>query len=108
MIQASARWSTWLFVATWLFIIFVSAVDGYLALRHRFLLRNVELNPVGRWLIATNGGDVWHLLIAKFLGTVIACAVVLLLYNAWPRIGLLVAAGLAILQLALLLFLCLA
>jgi hypothetical protein len=92
-----------LFVALWLFIIFVSVVDGYLVLQHRDHID--ELNPQGQALIALNGGKVWMLLAAKFLGTVVACAVLLLIHQSNRRLGTAIAAALAGLQLCLLAFL---
>ena len=59
----------------------------------------------GQVLIASNGGDVWYLLAAKFVGTVIACAVVLLIRRASTRLGLIVALALAFFQFSLLLYL---
>jgi hypothetical protein len=93
------------FIALWLFVIFVSVFDGYLALRYRHELHKTELNPYGRWLIQLNGGQVWLLLAAKFAGTVAAATIVLLIYGRWPRIGLIVTAIVACLQLCLLVFL---
>jgi hypothetical protein len=100
----SHRWSTF-FVALWLFVIFVSVFDGYLALRYRHELHKTELNPYGRWLIHLNGGQVWLLLAAKFAGTVAAATIVLLIYGRWPRMGLIIAVVVACLQLCLLVFL---
>src|SRR5262245_29434386 len=48
-----------LFIALWLFVIFVSVFDGYLAIRFRDDLHKYELNPLGRMLIQLNGGQVW-------------------------------------------------
>ena len=93
------------FIALWLFVIFVSVFDGYLALRFRHELHRTELNPVGRMLISLNGGQVWLLLAAKFAGTVAAATLVLLIYGRWPRIGLIIATIIACLQLCLLVYL---
>jgi hypothetical protein len=105
MAPREARWQTALFYGAWLFIILVSVFDGYLALRHRHVIRAIELNPVGRALIDSNGGAVWHLLTAKFVGTVIACAIVLLIRRASARLGLIVVFALALFQFSLLLYL---
>ena len=94
-----------LFVALWLFLIFVSVFDGYLVFRFRHELHKTELNPVGRLLIQLNGGQVWLLLGAKFLGTVAAATIVLLIYGRRPRLGMTIAGAIATLQLGLLLFL---
>ena len=93
------------FAGLWLFAIFVSVFDGYLAIRYRHELHETELNPVGKLLIDLNGGQVWLLVGLKFLGTVAAATLVLLIYGRWPRTGLAIAAGLATCQLGLLLFL---
>jgi hypothetical protein len=94
-----------LFVALWLFVIFVSVFDGYLVVRFRHEMHQTELNPLGRILIRLNGGQVWLLLAAKFVGTVATATVVLLLYGRWPRLGITVAGVVAGFQLWLLLFL---
>ena len=93
-----------LFVALWLFLIFVSVFDGYLCVRYRHELHKTELNPIGRLLIQLNGGQVWLMLAAKFLGTVIAATIVLLIYGRRPRLGITIAGVLATVQLGLLLF----
>src|SRR5438067_4828323 len=86
------------FYSLWLFIILVSVLDGFLALQNRHLLHAFELNPLGRTLIAVNGGQVWYLLAAKFVGTVLACAALLLIRQHRPRLGLHLAVALAVLQ----------
>src|SRR5262245_54762408 len=93
------------FAALWLFAIFVSVFDGYLVVRYRYELHRTELNPLGRLLIQLNGGQVWLLLAAKFVGTVAASTLVLLIYGQRPRVGMTIASVLATLQLGLLLFL---
>jgi hypothetical protein len=95
----------YVFAGLWLFVIFVSVFDGYLAVRYRHELHLTELNPVGRWLIRLNGGQVWYLVAAKFAGTIAAATAVLLLYARWPRAGMIVVAAMAVFQLCLLLFL---
>ena len=96
------------FLALWLFVIFVSVLDGYLALRYRDTLWLHELNPVGRALLHLGGGHVWVLLAAKFSGTVIAAGLALWIFEQRPRWGITIAAYLAVAQLCLLLFLLLA
>src|SRR5262245_5481280 len=105
MIDRALRWRVALFVVLWLFIIFVSVFDGYLVIRFRADLPRTELNPLGRLLIAANGGRVWLLLAVKFVGTCAAATVALLIYGRWPRVGITVASALAALQLCLFLFL---
>ncbi len=99
------RWPIALFVSLWLFVIFVSVFDGYLAVRYRHELHKTERNPLGRLLIELNDGQVWLLLAAKFIGTVAAAACILLLYGRSRRLGLTIATVVAGFQLCLFLFL---
>jgi hypothetical protein len=103
MLREGDRRHSPLFFALWLFVILVSVIDGYLVLRNRHHL--FEMNPVGRFLIQMNGGQVWYLLATKFAGTVLACALLLLVYWKKQALGIIIAASLAVLQMGLLLFL---
>ena len=94
-----------LFSALWLFIILISVVDGYLAFRHRGVMRAVELNPLGRELIAWNDGRVWYMLVAKFIGTVIAGSALLIIRSRNQQLSTIIVGAIAFLQLCLLLFL---
>jgi hypothetical protein len=105
MEQAAVRRQAALFCGLWLFIIVVSVIDGLLVWQHRYQILNTELNPIGRYLIIANGGRVWYLLGLKFAGTVVACGLLLLIRQRSLRLGLIVAAAVAGLQLCLLLFL---
>jgi hypothetical protein len=100
-----ADYRTTLFQAFWLFTIFVSVLDGYLALQNRSVLATEEMNPVGQALLDFGEGEVTYLLAAKFAGTVVAASAVLLIYQERPGWGLPIAAAVAVAQLALLLFL---
>ena len=97
--------SFYLFAGLWLFVIFVSVLDGYLAVRYRHELHITERNPLGRWLIQRGGNQVWLLLAAKFAGTVIAATAVLLIHSRWPRWGMPIVIAMAVFQLWLLWFL---
>lgn len=105
MTQPPAKYPAFVFLALWLFIIFVSVVDGYLAVRFRDELARTELNPLGRMLIRLNDGQVWLLIATKFLGTLIAATFVLLIRARWPRAGFVIIGALAAVQLWLLLYL---
>jgi len=105
---AAGRQTAALFGGLWLFIIVVSAIDGFLVWQHRQQILNTELNPWGRFLILANGGDVWFMLAVKFVGTVVACGMLLLIRRWSTRLGLVIAGAVASLQLCLLLFLFLA
>jgi hypothetical protein len=95
----------YLFAGLWLFVIFVSVLDGYLAVRYRHELHSTELNPLGRWLIRLNGNQVWLLVALKFAGTIVAATAVLLIHARWPRTGMTIMLALAVFQLWLLCFL---
>jgi hypothetical protein len=75
------------FLALWLFIAFVSVHDAFLMAIHRVAHRNggIEQNPLAEQLIKLGGGRVWLLLAAKACGTVVACALMLILYARWRR-----------------------
>jgi tryptophan-rich sensory protein len=105
MVNPSERRLISFFAAIWVFIIFVSVVDGYLVYRHRQQMLHVELNPIGRALIQWNGGQIWYLLLAKLVGTVAACAALLVIHRVNVRFGLAIAIGVAVMQLSLLIFL---
>jgi hypothetical protein len=90
------------FFSLWLVIIGVSVHDGYLVFLHRSTISIFEQNPVGRLLLAWNGGDIWLLLAAKAIGTICASSVLLQLYWARPRLGGIACGITALLQLLLL------
>jgi hypothetical protein len=92
-----------IFLLAWFFVIFVSVYDGYLVLENRVFLD--ELNPIGRMLISLNGGGVWLLLAAKFVGTVIVASMLRVIYDNGAFFGTAITAFIAVLQLCLLLFL---
>jgi hypothetical protein len=95
----------WVFMALWLFIIFVSVVDGFLVYEHRAFITDNELNPMGRALLFLNQGNIWYLLTAKFIGTVASCGFLLLIHGYFRHAAILVACAVATFQLGLLLFL---
>jgi hypothetical protein len=89
----------------WLFIIGVSVHDGYLVLACRSAMADAELNPLGRWLIHSNGGDIWLLLAVKAIGTLASSSLLLWLYWLRPCLGWVACTAIWLLQLALLIFL---
>jgi len=89
----------------WVFIITVSAHDGCLVVVCRQAIRDAERNPIGRWLIRLNGGDIWLLLGVKAAGTVIVSASLLYLYWWHPRWGMATCSVIAAAQLLLLIYL---
>jgi hypothetical protein len=91
------------FAAAVVFIAAVSVHDGLLVALNENVILQAEKNPVGRFLIEL--GDVWLFIIVKFLGTAMACAVLVEIYLRWRPAALLAAAGVACFQLGLLLYL---
>jgi hypothetical protein len=94
-----------LFRLTWLFIIAVSMYDAYLVLKLRDVINTTERNPLGLTLLELAGGNVWLFLLAKVSGTILACMLLLMLFKSDRHVGLAIASAMAVLQLALLLFL---
>jgi len=90
------------FTALWLLILIVAVVDGYFLLVTWQVISQTELNPVGRLLLALDEGRVRYFFVAKCCGTIAASSALLVLYWTRVRIGLGVAACLALFQLGLL------
>jgi hypothetical protein len=75
----------------WLFIGFISAIDIYVSIKTRAYLLYCEMNPLGRWLIRLDGGDIALFMGIKTAGTVLALGLLVWLYHlkqswAWPVI----------------------
>ena len=100
--QFTASRNRLLFVLLWLFIIAVSVYDGFCVLTTRSTIQSVERNPVGLWLIRKNSGDIWLLLAAKTVGTVVAATLLLRLHSIRQNLGWIVCGGVAAFQLFLL------
>jgi len=64
----------------WLFIGFASAVDIYTSIKTQEYLIDLELNPVGRWLIQQDGGDIALFMGVKTAGTTLALGILVWLY----------------------------
>jgi hypothetical protein len=94
-----------LFTAAWLFIVFVSVVDGLLIIVHRTDIFFLERNPVGRQLLEWGQGSIVPFVIAKLACTLLVATLLLLLYWRLPRFGLPVTSALACFQFGLLIFL---
>ena len=93
------------FTALWLLILIVAVVDGYFLLINRQIIFQTELNPVGRFLLALDHGNVRYFFMAKCCGTIAASSVLLVLYWTRMRIALAVTGCVALFQLGLLGFL---
>jgi hypothetical protein len=94
-----------MFPGLWLIITGVSTIDMYLTVRYRDDLFYGELNPMARLLLQIDNWDPSLLIGAKFLGSVLVLAFLMLLYQQNRRVGLIVSGALASFQLVLLMFL---
>jgi len=73
----------------WLVIGVISSVDLYWSIVYQNYLYDIELNPLGRLLIAMENGGVALFMAVKMLGTIVALGVLVVLYHwkkeyAWP------------------------
>ncbi len=93
------------FPTFWSFIGMVSALDIYLIERFRGVLASLEENPVGRFLIELDGGDVGVFIRAKLAGTVLVLSVLAGLYVYRRRWSFPVTASVAAFQFGLLTYL---
>jgi len=69
----------------WLFIGVASAVDIYTSIKTHEYLLELELNPVGRWLIREDGGDIALFMGVKTVGTTLALGILVILYH-WKKL----------------------
>ena len=97
--------ATMCFAVLWFFIALVAVHDGYLVVICSDVIRSAEQNPLGRFLIELDQGDVWLFLTVKAAGTAAVCTVLLTLYHYSRRLALAVCGPLASFQLSLLLYL---
>lgn len=98
-------WRHALFAALWLFMVFVSVVDGLLIIVYREDIVVLERNPVGCKILEWSGGNIVPFVLAKLACTLLVATLVLLLHWRLPRWGLPVVSALACFQFGLLLFL---
>ena len=83
----------------------VSVHDAALVVLHYHVIGETEKNPVGRWLIDMQSGDVRLFVLLKMCGTAVVCAVLVTIYRRRRRLAFTVAGAVACFQLGLLLFL---
>ena len=99
------RRETVIMAGLWLFIGLIAAYDVYLAIKYQEILRFTEMNPVGQWLLALDGGNVAIFMGCKVVGTMLVLGILQLMYFVRRRLALFVASILAALQAALGLYL---
>lgn len=103
--RADVRRETIVMAGLWLFIGLVAAYDVYLSIKYQEMLRFTEMNPVGQWLLALDGGNVAIFMGCKVVGTLLVLGILQLMYFFRRRLALFVAGILAALQGALGLYL---
>ena len=102
---APSRLATWLFISTLIFVAGVSLYDGYLVVRTGSMISDFELNPMGRYLIQCDDGDIDVFLRVKAAGTLVSLAGLCVLHRHSRRLAGPVEFGLIVFQGGLLLFL---
>ena len=88
-----------------LFVMAVSVHDAMLVVLNADVILEVERNPVGRWLIELQRGDIWLFVLTKLLGTAVVCSILVMLYEFRARHALVTAGGVASFQMMLLCYL---
>lgn len=94
-----------IFAAQWLFIGLVSCIDIYLAIKLRDSLYEIELNPVGRFLMRADKGDVALFMGVKCAGTCLVLGFLILAWCQNRKLARRVIVGVTLFQLALLVYL---
>ncbi len=107
----AALGSVWGLLVCKCIILTVSAVDIYLTVKYVESMPQLELNPVGRWLLGVDNGPECKLqhaaafITAKFAGNVLVLAIIeMLAHCGFRRVGF-VAGAVALFQIMLGLFL---
>jgi len=90
------------------FIVMVSLYDTFLIVRYSEQIRNLEENPIGRWLIDVAGGGVGIFVRCKLAGTTLVVVILTCLHRMRSRTALPVTSSIAAYQTGLLTYLTLA
>ncbi len=85
-----------------LVIALISVHDAMLIVANHGIISQVELNPLGLWLLELGGGEVWLFVCTKILTTSVAVTAMLLLYQSHRCLAWRVMPGVAIFQAGLL------
>ncbi|MDX1927327.1 MAG: hypothetical protein SFV81_12470 [Pirellulaceae bacterium] len=108
---SAALGSVWGLLACKCIILAVSAMDIYLTVKYVEFMPQLELNPIGRWLLCVDQGPECKLqqaaafITAKFAGNVLVLAIIeMLAHCRFRRVGF-VAAAVALFQILLGIFL---
>jgi len=88
-----------------LVIVAVSTVDFYYLGKTRSVIRELEENPIGRYLIEMDKGDISIFMAAKFFGTILSLYLLFKMKTFGFKHVLLVASCVAVAQIILLIYL---
>jgi hypothetical protein len=99
------RRSEILFAGLILFTSAVSVHDAALVILLDDVIGETEQNPIGRWLIELNGGEVWLFIALKLTGTALCGATLWALYEVCRHVARTAAIAIACFQFALLIYL---
>ena len=83
----------------------VSVHDGMLVVLNADVILEVERNPVGRWLIDFQHGEVWLFVLLKLFCTALVCSILAMLYEFRAHLALAAVGGIALFQMTLLCYL---
>ena len=98
-------------VVFWLCCVFIAVVsvhDAALIVVNHSVIAEFEQNPIGRWFLEMQGGDVWLFVFVKLATTSLVCALLVTMFHTYQRLGLLTVSAVASFQMALLCYLSLA
>jgi len=98
-----ASFCLFVFAAQYMVIGGIGAYDTYLSIKYRDSLYESELNPIGRWLIEQDQGDVALFMGIKMAGTILALGILSYYFSVKPWRALLVGTALCGVQVAVLL-----
>lgn len=90
------------FATMWLAIGLISSIDLYWAIKNQDLMLEMEENPIGRWLLFKDDGDVALFMGVKMAGTTLALGILIFLYHYRKRLAWISIITLTILQFYLL------
>ena len=90
------------FAVMWVAIGMISAIDLYWAVKNQHIMLEMEENPIGRWLLLQDDGDVALFMGIKMAGTTLALGILIFLYHYQRRFAWISIITLTILQFYLL------
>lgn len=86
-------------------IALVSVHDAMLVVLYHETINELEQNPIGKWLLDIQQGDVWLFVLVKLAGTAAVCTVLISLYRRSKQLAFPIVFALAAFQSLLLVYL---